>query len=117
MLFIADSVGNFWFSDDAEFQAQDPHAYWLMNRMMRMIRLIKTADDGWTWMLDCFYGTAMKLIRLDYESQNMIDLSVYVKYSTYTCSCVMGQCAKPRMFSSGLGIRISCINALIILMC
>ena len=25
----------------------------------------------------------------------MIDLSVYVKYSAYTCSCVMGQCAKP----------------------
>jgi hypothetical protein len=25
----------------------------------------------------------------------MIDLSVYVKYSAYTCSYVMGQCAKP----------------------
>ena len=37
----------------------------------------------------------MKLIRLDYESQIMIDLSVYVKYSAYTCSCVMGQCVKP----------------------
>ena len=33
MLSIADSVGHFWFSDDTEFQSQDPHAYWLMNRM------------------------------------------------------------------------------------
>ncbi len=37
MLSIADSVGHFWFSDDTEFQLQDPHAYWLMNRMMQMV--------------------------------------------------------------------------------
>ena len=51
MLSIADGVGHFWFSDDTEFQSQDPHAYWLMNRMMNMMQLIKTADDGWAWML------------------------------------------------------------------
>ena len=51
MLAVADSVGHFWFSDDTEFQSQDPHAYWLMNRMMQMVQLIKTADDGWAWML------------------------------------------------------------------
>ena len=51
MLAVADSVGNFWFSDDTEFQSQDPHAYWLMNRMMQMVQLIKTADDDWAWML------------------------------------------------------------------
>lgn len=51
MLTVADSVGRFWFSDDTEFQSQDPHAYWLMNRMMQMVQLIKTADDGWAWML------------------------------------------------------------------
>lgn len=51
MLATADSVGHFWFSDDTEFQSQDPHAYWLMNRMMQMVQLIKTADDGWAWML------------------------------------------------------------------
>ena len=51
MLSIADNVGHFWFSDDTEFQSQDPHAYWLMNRMMQMVQLIKTADDGWAWML------------------------------------------------------------------
>ena len=51
MLSIADSVGCFWFSDDIEFQSQDPHAYWLMNRMMQMVQLIKTADDDWAWML------------------------------------------------------------------
>ena len=51
MLAVADSVGHFWFSDDTEFQSQDPHAYWLMNRMMQMVQLIQTADDGWAWML------------------------------------------------------------------
>ena len=51
MLAVADSVGNFWFSDDTEFQSQDPHAYWLMNRMMQMVQLVKTADDDWAWML------------------------------------------------------------------
>ena len=51
MLAVADSVGNFWFTDDSEFQSQDPHAYWLMNRMMQMVQLIETADDDWAWML------------------------------------------------------------------
>ena len=51
MLAVADSVGNFWFSDDTEFQSQDHHAYWLMNRMMQMVQLIETADDDWAWML------------------------------------------------------------------
>lgn len=51
MLAIADSVGHFWFSDDTEFQSQDPHAYWLMNRMMQMVQLVQTADDDWAWML------------------------------------------------------------------
>ena len=51
MLAIADCVGRFWFSDDSELQSQDPHAYWLMNRMMQMVQLIETADDDWAWML------------------------------------------------------------------
>ena len=51
MLAVAGSVGNFWFSDDTEFQSQDPHAYWLMNRMMQMVQLVQTADDDWAWML------------------------------------------------------------------
>ena len=51
MLAVTDSVGHFWFSDDTEFQAQDPHAYWLMNRMMQMMKQIVTADDCWAWML------------------------------------------------------------------
>ena len=51
MLATADSVGHFWFSDDTEFQSQDPHAYWLMNRMMQMVQLVQTADDDWAWML------------------------------------------------------------------
>ena len=51
MLSIADSVGHFWFSDDTELQSQDPHAFWLMNRMMNMVQLIQTADDCWAWTL------------------------------------------------------------------
>lgn len=44
---------------------------------------------------DCFYATALELIRVNYDSQIMIDLSVYVKYSDYTCSCAMGLCETP----------------------
>ncbi|MDD5791009.1 MAG: hypothetical protein PUD22_00295 [Erysipelotrichaceae bacterium] len=33
---------------------------------------------------DSFYATALELIRLNYDSKIMIDLSVYVKYSDYT---------------------------------
>ena len=51
MLAIADSVGHFWFSDDIDFQLQDPHSYWLMNRMMQMVQLVQTAEDDWAWML------------------------------------------------------------------
>ena len=51
MLAVADSVGNFWFSDDTEFQSQDPHEYWLMKRMMHMVQSVQTADDDWAWML------------------------------------------------------------------
>ncbi len=51
MLAVAGTVGHFWFSDDKEFQSQDPHAFWLMNRMMQMVHLVQTADDGWAWML------------------------------------------------------------------
>ena len=29
---------------------------------------------------DCFYGTALELIRLNYDSKIMIDLYVYVRY-------------------------------------
>ena len=44
---------------------------------------------------DCFYTTALELIRINYDSQIMVDLSVYVKYSDYTCSCAMGLCETP----------------------
>lgn len=44
---------------------------------------------------DCFYATALELIRLNYDSKILIDLSVYVKYSDYTCSSAMGQCETP----------------------
>lgn len=51
MLALSDTASYFYFSDDTELNAQDPHAYWLMNRMMQMVQLVKTADDGWAWML------------------------------------------------------------------
>lgn len=51
MLSVADSVGNYWFSDDTDLQQRAPHAYWLMNRMMQMMPLIADADDAWAWML------------------------------------------------------------------
>lgn len=44
---------------------------------------------------DCFYATALELIRIHNDSKIMVDLSVYVKYSDYTCSCAMGLCDSP----------------------
>lgn len=34
MLAVPDTAIFYWFSDDTDFQQLDPHAYWLMNRMM-----------------------------------------------------------------------------------
>ena len=49
----------------------------------------------WENDYDCFYATALELIRIHNDSQIMVDLSVYVKYSDYTCSCAMGLCDTP----------------------
>lgn len=52
MLSAADSVtGHFCFVCDSEPGAEDLPASWLMNRMMLMVELIRTADDAWAWML------------------------------------------------------------------
>ena len=51
MLATADTTFRFWFSDDVEFQSADPHAYWLMNRMMHTVQNVRTAEDGIAWAL------------------------------------------------------------------
>lgn len=51
MLAVADTAGHFWFSDDIEFQNADPHAYWIMNRMMHTVQYVQTAEDGLAWAL------------------------------------------------------------------
>lgn len=51
LMAIADSSRNYWYCGDRELEEQDPHAYWLMNRMMQMMSAIRTADDCWGWML------------------------------------------------------------------
>lgn len=64
LLAVADDKYNFWFSDDAELQELDPHAYWLMNRMMQMMFEIDTADDAWAWMLAVDESVGMYNTRL-----------------------------------------------------
>lgn len=51
MLASADTAKHFWFSNDVEFQSADPHAYWLMNRMMHTVQNVRTAEDGIAWAL------------------------------------------------------------------
>lgn len=51
MLAVDDNENNFIFSWDIDLESQDPHAYWLMNRMMQTMQFISTADDAWAWML------------------------------------------------------------------
>ncbi len=56
MLSVADSIGGFIFSRDPELFEKDSHAYWLMNRMMQMVQMVDSAEDGWAWALamnDC----------------------------------------------------------------
>ena len=49
MLALDDNKYSFAFS--YELEEMDPHAYWLMNRMMQMVQLVKTPADDWAWML------------------------------------------------------------------
>lgn len=51
MLAIADTSNFFWFSDDIELQESDPHAFWLMNRMMHTVQYVRTAEDAIAWAL------------------------------------------------------------------
>ena len=51
MLATVDTTQLFWFSNDVEFQSADPHAYWLMNRMMHTVQNVRTAEDGIAWAL------------------------------------------------------------------
>lgn len=64
MLAVPDDKHEFWFSDDTELEELDPHAYWLMNRMMQMMMEIGTADDGWAWSLAMNESVEMYNIRL-----------------------------------------------------
>ena len=51
MLATVDTTQLFWFSNDVEFQSADPHAYWLMNRMLHTVQNVRTAEDGIAWAL------------------------------------------------------------------
>jgi len=50
--------------------------------------------SSWENDMDCFYATGFKVWKFN-GSKIMIDLYVYVKYSEYTCSCVMGSSDTP----------------------
>lgn len=41
----------FYFSGDTKLEECDPHAFWLMNRMMQMVQSVQTHEDAWAWML------------------------------------------------------------------
>lgn len=51
MLTVCDTTTNFMFSDDEELADADPHACWLMGRMMETMRMIRYAEDGLAWAL------------------------------------------------------------------
>ena len=48
---VSDTAYFFWFCDDVELQSADPHAYWLMNRMMQSVQYVRTAEDAIAWTL------------------------------------------------------------------
>ena len=51
MLAVCDTTSDFIFSGDYELADADPHAYWLMSRMMETMTMIRDADDGLAWTL------------------------------------------------------------------
>lgn len=51
MLAVCDSTSEFIFSGDYELADADPHAYWLMSRMMETMTMIRDANDGLAWAL------------------------------------------------------------------
>lgn len=51
MLVVCDTTTNFMFSGDDKLTEADPHAYWLMSRMMEAMTMIQYADDGLAWAL------------------------------------------------------------------
>ena len=51
MLAVCDTTSDFIFSGDYELADADPHAYWLMSRMMEAMTMIQYADDGLAWAL------------------------------------------------------------------
>lgn len=65
MLAVSDSAYFFWFSDDAELRDSDPHAYWLMNRMMQTAQHVRTADDAIAWALALNENVTEYSIRID----------------------------------------------------
>lgn len=70
----------------------------------------------WKNESDCFYATALELIRIHNASKIMVDLSIYVKYSDYTCSYPMGLCQTPEEVFEWLRNPERCRNDLISLM-
>lgn len=49
----------------------------------------------WENSEDSFYATAFELIKRDGSTTIMINFSVYVKYSDYTCSLALTLCETP----------------------
>ncbi len=83
MLDIADTSYFFWFSSDAELEAADPHAYWLMNRMMQTIQNVHTAEDGIAWVLALNENVLEYSRRIDrriYERQAEDAATVAIEY-------------------------------------
>ena len=86
-------VRNLFAQAQYEFRAIHNIEYRFKNEINDMLKF--KVFSLWKNENDCFYATALELIRIHNDSKIMIDLSVYVKYSDYTCSCAMGLCETP----------------------
>lgn len=86
-------VRNLFAQGQYEFRAIHDIEYKFKCNLSEMLRV--KVFSLWKNDDDCFYATALELIRAQNDSQIMVNLSVYVKYSDYTCSCPMGLCDTP----------------------
>ncbi len=48
---LPENGNSYWYSTDAALEERDPHAHWLLNRMVPMGMMVKSADDAWAWAI------------------------------------------------------------------
>lgn len=70
MLTVPTDGTNSLYLEDTELEKRDPHAYWLMNRMMQMkVSSVQSAEDAWAWVIAMSESVKQYNLRLGREAK------------------------------------------------